>query len=42
MPHTKIFETVDNLTPAYIDIWQDVCNIESPTDYKEGDGRLNI
>jgi len=36
MPHTKFFETVDNLTPAYIDVWQDVCNIESPTDYKEG------
>ena len=36
MPHTKVFETVDNLTPAYIDVWQDVCNIESPTDYKEG------
>ena len=34
--HVKTFETVDKMTSVYIDVWQDVCNIESPTDYKEG------
>ncbi len=36
MPHTKYFETLDRLTPHFIDMWEEFCNIESPTDYKEG------
>ena len=32
----KVFETIDSLNEKYIRIWEDVCNIESPTLYKEG------
>ena len=31
-----LLEKIDELTPAYIKVWQDVCNIESPTKHKEG------
>ncbi len=32
----KLFNTIDELNEKYLNIWEDVCNIESPTDYKEG------
>ena len=32
----KLFATVDALNEEYIKIWEDVCNIESPTKYKAG------
>lgn len=31
-----LFDKIDELYEKYLDIWEDVCNIESPTDYKEG------
>ena len=31
-----IFDRIDQLNSTYIDIWEDVCNIESPTNHKEG------
>ncbi|MBE6607213.1 MAG: M20 family metallopeptidase [Ruminococcaceae bacterium] len=36
MEHTALFEKIDELTPEYINVWEDVCNIESPTDCKDG------
>lgn len=27
----KIFEQIDKLNNKYVDIWEDVCNIESPS-----------
>ena len=32
----KIFAEIDALNDSYIQIWEDVCNIESPTKYKAG------
>ncbi|MBQ8605508.1 MAG: M20/M25/M40 family metallo-hydrolase [Clostridia bacterium] len=32
----QVFEKVDGLTKKYLEIWQDVCNIESPTSDKAG------
>ena len=32
----EIFSEIDKLYKDYISVWQDVCAIESPTDYKEG------
>lgn len=32
----KLFLEIDKLNEQYLKIWEDVCNIESPTDYKEG------
>lgn len=32
----KLFETIDELYEHYVEVWDDVCTIESPTDYKEG------
>ena len=32
----KIFEAIDALNPDYVKVWEDVCNIESPTKYKAG------
>lgn len=32
----KLFEKIDELNQEYIYVWEDVCNIESPSDYKEG------
>jgi len=31
-----LFKTIDNLKEKYVDILEDVCNIESPTDFKDG------
>ena len=36
MKCTEMLNTVDSLNESYIKIWQDVCNIESPTKFKEG------
>jgi len=36
MQHMQVFEAIDKLTPHYIDVWTDICNIESPTKYKKG------
>lgn len=33
---TEIFEKIDELNDRYIQVWQDVCNIESPTECKSG------
>ena len=32
----EIFSELDNLEEKYINVWQNFCNIESPTSYKEG------
>ncbi len=32
----KIFAKIDELNDSYIKVWEDVCNIESPSKYKEG------
>ncbi|MBO5099607.1 MAG: M20/M25/M40 family metallo-hydrolase [Clostridia bacterium] len=32
----KLFEKIDELSDKYLDVLENVCNIESPTDYKEG------
>ncbi len=32
----KLFKEIDNLYPKYLKVWEDVCNIESPTNFKEG------
>ena len=32
----KLFDAIDSLTPKYIGLWEEICNIESPTDYKAG------
>ena len=32
----KLFEVIDSLEHDYIKVWEDVCNIESPTRCKEG------
>lgn len=31
-----IFKIIDRLNNEYLSFWEDFCNIESPTDYKEG------
>lgn len=36
----KLFETIDSLNEKYLQFLIDVCNIESPTDYKEGVDRV--
>lgn len=32
----RLFEKIDELYPEYVKVWEDICNIESPTDCKEG------
>ena len=32
----EILKKIEDLKKKYINVWEDVCNIESPTDYKEG------
>lgn len=32
----EIFDLVEKTSEEYISVWEDVCNIESPTNYKEG------
>ncbi len=36
MKCTELFNTVDSLNSKYVKVWEDVCNIESPTKYKAG------
>ena len=36
MNYTDLFERIDALYERYVDVWEDVCNIESPTNYKVG------
>ena len=36
MKCTEMFNTIDSLNESYVKIWEDVCNIESPTKFKEG------
>ena len=32
----KLFETIDGLYDDYLTVWEELCNIESPTRHKEG------
>lgn len=34
--YKQVFETIDSLVPEFIKFWEDVGNIESPTNYKKG------
>lgn len=34
--HQELFDLVKKTSKEYLSIWEDVCNIESPTDFKEG------
>lgn len=36
MKYEKLFECIDGLNEEYVKVWEDVCNIESPTKYKTG------
>lgn len=36
----KVFRKIDELNDFYVDVWKDICNIDSPTDYKEGVDRV--
>ena len=36
MNKQEVFQTIDELYDAYVKILEDICNIESPTDFKEG------
>lgn len=36
MSCVELFDKVDGLKEKYFKVWEDVCNIESPTKYKEG------
>lgn len=32
----KVFDTIDFLYGDFVKVWEDICNIESPTEYKDG------
>lgn len=32
----KVFDKIDSLNDEFVKVWEDVCAIESPSDYKEG------
>ena len=36
MNHQELFDLVEETSKEYLSVWEDVCNIESPTDYKVG------
>ena len=36
MDCSLIFDTIDKLNAQYVDIWEDILNIESPSNFKEG------
>ena len=36
----KLLKAIDELENEYLKVWQDVCNLESPTEYKEGVDRV--
>ncbi len=36
MDCSRVFSVIDRLNSSYVDVWEDICNIESPSAYKEG------
>ena len=36
MDTTHIFSLIEDLNEPYCDLWEKVCNMESPTEYKQG------
>jgi len=36
MNHKQVFELIDQKKEEYINVWKEVCDIESPTNFKEG------
>ncbi len=40
METSEVFKKIDELSGKYIKVWDDVCNIESPTNFKEGVDRV--
>ena len=36
----KILKKTEDLEAKYFSVWEDACNIESPTKYKEGVDRV--
>ena len=34
--NTELYQLIDSLTETYYQVWEDLCNIESPSAYKEG------
>ena len=36
MDREKLFQVIDSLNPEYVGMWEDVCNLESPTEDKPG------
>lgn len=38
----KLFERIEQLEEVYIKFWEDICRIESPTEYKEGVDRVGV
>ena len=36
MDITGVFTVIEQLNERYCDLWEQVCNIESPTAYKQG------
>ena len=36
MDAAHIFSVIESLNEEYCDLWEKVCNMESPTDYKKG------
>ena len=34
--YKQVFSLIDKMNEKYCDLWENVCNIESPTDYKKG------
>lgn len=34
--HEELFEKIDELSGEYLDLLEDICNVESPTNYKAG------
>lgn len=33
---SDVFDIIDELNDRYVDVWEDICNIESPSSFKEG------
>jgi len=36
MDHKQVFDTIEQLEEKYIQVWREICEIESPTTFKEG------
>lgn len=36
MSYTELFAEIDKLNEKYLKVWEDICNLESPTNCKEG------